>query len=79
VIFQINGQGWPVNGGALLVPAGTLLDHADWQFLGTPLPWPPPNVIARDQEAYDELLNHYPAWTIITGNTSIVRHGDPQP
>jgi hypothetical protein len=28
--FMISGQGWPVQGGAWLVPAGTIIDSTTW-------------------------------------------------
>ncbi len=78
--FQLLAPGWPVKGGAVLVPAGTILDRADWQWLGIALPWPPPiNAMALDQEAYDELLKHHwsDAHRLMTpAGGGINRHGD---
>lgn len=77
MIFQLTHHGWPIEGGAKLIPVGTLLDHADWQWNGTPLPWPPPiNAIALDQAAYDTLLQFHPYYLILTANDAIDRHGD---
>jgi hypothetical protein len=40
MIFQLLHP-WPINGGALTVPAGTILDtEGDWTYLGTALPSP---------------------------------------
>jgi hypothetical protein len=77
MIFQLTGCGWPIEGGAKLVPVNTILDRASWQWNGVDLPWPPPiNAVALDQAAYDELLLHYPANRILTANPEIVRTGD---
>ncbi len=77
--FQLLGA-WPVNGGAVLVPAGTILDRADWTWLGIRLPWPPPiNAMALNQEAYDQLLQHHrhEAHRLMTpAGSTINRHGD---
>ena len=61
MIFQLANHGWPIEGGGTLIPVGSLLDHADWQWNGAPLPWPPPvNAVALDQSAYDTLLQFHP-------------------
>ncbi|MGA8293008.1 MAG: hypothetical protein WB820_10965 [Rhodoplanes sp.] len=77
--YQIIGQGWPV--GPYRIPAGTVLDRADWQWNGLALPRPPPLdvVMCLDQAAYDEMVEHYElyAFRILTPpNSDIDRHGD---
>jgi hypothetical protein len=75
------GEPWPCSGGAMLIPAGTILDSDDWSWNGVALTWPPPiNAIALDQSAYDELLRHYPYNRIqARQDAGIDRHGDPKP
>ena len=74
--FQLMGD-WPCRGGAMLVPTGTVLDFDNWKWCGMPLPWPvPPNVIALDQAAYDELLSRYPYNQILSA-PGVDRTGDP--
>jgi hypothetical protein len=73
--FQLTGD-WPCDGGANLIPVGTILDRDRWGSL----PWPPPiNAAALDQAAYDLLLQHYPYNRILTAGEGIIRHGDPKP
>ncbi len=75
--YQLTGHGWPIEGGAKLVPVGTILDTEDWTWNGTTLPWPPPvNAMALDQESYDELARHYDYFRILTAG-DINRHADP--
>ena len=51
---------WPCAGGALLVPAGTVIDGNDPKWNGTSLPTPMPlNAKALDQDAYDALCVWY--------------------
>jgi len=77
--FQL-GEGWPIRGGSMVVPASTILDRKEWSFNGIALPWPPPlNVICLDQEAFDEMLKAYPLYraNILTRPFSdIQRSGD---
>ena len=76
--FQLTNHGWPIRGGAVLIPTGTVLDRADWKYAGWDLPWPPPvNAIALDQEGYDEMLKHYERHRILTAG-DIERHADPK-
>ena len=76
--YQLTGD-WPVQHHLAPIPAGTVIDtaSAEWAFLaGRP---PPPNAMALDQEAYDELLRSYGHDRVLTpayGN-DIRRHGDP--
>jgi hypothetical protein len=57
--IQLTGD-WPVQGGAVLIPAGTFLSFSHWQWRGQELPWPPPvSCVALDQASHDELLKHY--------------------
>jgi hypothetical protein len=70
--FQLVGCGWSV--GAFLVPQGTILDSTNWTWHGMPLPSPPPvNAAAMDQEAFNELLKHYPANRILIAGENINR------
>jgi hypothetical protein len=78
--YQLVHHGWPIEGGAKLIPVGTVLDGDDWTWQGSTLPQPPPiNCIALDQSAYDELLKHYPYYPhlILSGPDVLRRHGDP--
>ena len=77
--YQIIEQGWPV--GPYLIPAGAVLDTADWQWNGLRLTSPPPidAVMCLDQAAYDEMMEHYElyAFRILTPpDSDINRHGD---
>ena len=57
--FQLLGD-WPCQGGALFVPAGTVIDGNDPKWLGAALPKPMPmNAKALDQDAYDALCLWY--------------------
>jgi hypothetical protein len=73
---------WPILGGRVMVPPGTILDHdVTWVWNGFALPWPPPiTVAALDQSAYDQLYIYYPYFRIMTG-PGIVRQtsGGGQP
>jgi len=74
--YQLTGA-WPIEGGAKLVPVGTILDTEDWTWNGATLPWlPPVNAMALDQESYDELAGHYDYFRILTAG-DINRHADP--
>ena len=74
--YQLTGA-WPIEGGAKLVPVGTVLDTEEWTWNGVALPWPPPvNALALDQEAYDALLRHYLYWQLLSAG-GVQRHGDP--
>jgi hypothetical protein len=70
--YQIGGAGWPVNGGALLLTSGTLIDTSlpQWAFLAsTP---PPIDAIAQDQATWNYMTSSngvvglcgYPAWRV---------------
>jgi hypothetical protein len=76
MIFQLAGHGWPLNGGATLIPEGTRIDTSlpEWDWLKGQIP--PPNSQAIDQEAYDALVKYYPANIVLSG-PGIDRHGDP--
>ena len=60
--FQLSGHSWPINGGAHLIPVGTILDAKNWTWRGISLP-PldkiPLNAVALDQEGWDHLCNVY--------------------
>ena len=72
MMFQLLGD-WPVNGGAMLVPAGTVIEwEADAerarlaelpstpQWRGQTLPLPMPlNARCLDQEAFDAMVGWY--------------------
>ena len=51
--YQITEQGWPI--GPYVIPAGTVLDTADWGWKGLALPRPPPidAVLCLDQAGYE--------------------------
>lgn len=60
--FQICGQGWPLNGGAALAPAGTIIDSTSedhFSLFARGLP-PPINSTALDAEAWQAQLRAYP-------------------
>jgi hypothetical protein len=57
--WMIGGDwGWPV--GQFVIPAGTVIDSADWKWGGFPLPLAVPiDAICLDQEAYNISLSWY--------------------
>ena len=58
--FQLVSNGWPVNGGATVIPVGSILDSKDWHWNGTKLPWPPPlNALCLDNEARNAMRAAY--------------------
>jgi hypothetical protein len=66
--YSISGWGYPISGGAVLIPPGTILDSASWSFNGVPLPAPPPsNAVCLDADAYNTMLKYYPAYSIQIG------------
>jgi hypothetical protein len=58
--FQIGGQGWPVNGGATLIPAGTIVEGEPptWNHMILPLPLPI-DATPLDDDAALEMLKWY--------------------
>jgi hypothetical protein len=60
--YQICGQGWPLQGGAALAPAGTIIDSAssDHFSLFARGLIPPPNATALDAEAWELMQRSYP-------------------
>jgi hypothetical protein len=55
---------WPINGGACLVPAGTILDGNDLQWNGIPLPSALPLcAMPLDPQAYREMKRQHPQLT----------------
>ena len=77
--YEVTGRGWPV--GPHVIPAGTVLDTADWEWEGLALPRPPPidAVVCLDQAAYNEMVEHYELYEfrILTSpNAEIDRRGD---
>ena len=59
--WEITAPGWPVAGGSVLIPPGTVLDGHWLRYNGVPLPIPLPfNAMACDQEAYDQMTAWYP-------------------
>jgi hypothetical protein len=72
--YQLTHHGWPINGGATLIPVGAILDSADWKWHGVALPFPPPiNAIPQDQEAFDVMVKHYERHRILTLDSRINR------
>jgi hypothetical protein len=53
--WMIGGQGWPIAGGALLLPPGTIIDSATWTG---PLPMPI-DVISLDAAAFAQMQQWY--------------------
>lgn len=56
---------WPVSGGALIVPAGTVLEanlaNPNFEYNGTKVPEPMPlSAMALDAQAYDKMCEWYP-------------------
>jgi hypothetical protein len=76
MIYQLVGHGWPVNGGATLIPQGTRIDtgQPEWEWLAEQVP--PPNAQALDQNAYDVMIKYYLPNIILTGE-GVNRWGDP--
>jgi hypothetical protein len=77
--YEVAGRGWPV--GPHVIPAGTVLDTADWEWEGLALPRPPPidAVLCLDQAAYDEMVKHYEAYAfriLTTPDADIDRRED---
>lgn len=60
--YQINGQGFPLDGGAWLAPAGTIIDSTSndhWSLRARGL-IPPWNATALDNEAWELMQRSYP-------------------
>jgi hypothetical protein len=76
MIYQLISHGWPLNGGAAFLEAGTQVDTdaSEWQWLADVVP--PPNAQCLDQAAYDVMAQHYP-YNIILDDGTIDRHRDP--
>jgi hypothetical protein len=55
--WMIGGQGWPIAGGALLLPPGTIIDSTTWTG---PLPMPI-DVISLDAAAFAQMQQWYGA------------------
>jgi hypothetical protein len=55
--FQICGQGWPVNGGAMLIPAGTVVDYNTPRDTYSEVCWAGPvdPALRRTGARYDDL------------------------
>jgi hypothetical protein len=54
--YKINSS-WPVSGGAMMIPAGSVIDTATSPFLVGVIP--PPDVTPLDQEAQNMLVQAY--------------------
>jgi hypothetical protein len=74
--YLIIHHAWPLDGGAMTLPAGTLIDTdaPEWQWLADVVP--PPNAQCLDQECYDLMVRYYPP-NIILDDGTIDRHKDP--
>jgi hypothetical protein len=61
VKFLIGGGGWPVNGGAMLIPAGTIVEGEPptWNHMTLPQPLPI-DAVALDDEAAEAMRRWYP-------------------
>jgi len=53
--WMIGGQGWPIQGGALLLPPGTIIDGTTWTG---PLPMPI-DVISLDSASFAQMQQWY--------------------
>jgi hypothetical protein len=65
--FQVHGHGWPVDGGRLLIPEGTICDASEpgmAAIFGRNGAVPPPNAVPMDQAALDAMQKAYPPWSI---------------
>jgi hypothetical protein len=74
MIYQLAAHGWPLNGGATLLPAGTIIDTSqpEWSQLANVVA--PPNAVPLDQATYNWMRKFYEASTILTAPYSnIVR------
>ena len=57
--WQIGGGGWPVNGGATLIPAGTIVEgDPSWNGMTLPMPMPI-NAVPLDADAAQLMLGWY--------------------
>jgi len=76
--YMVSGQGWPLNGGATLIPASTIIDTALAQWSG--VPYPPPDAIALDQATYNSMVNAYGYWRVLYGpGITPATSGGPSP
>jgi hypothetical protein len=57
--FEIGGAGWPIAGGARLIPAGTIVGDGGIPLADLPLPLPM-DAVALDDEALAMLHQWYP-------------------
>jgi hypothetical protein len=75
MIYQLVSHGWPLNGGATLLPAGTIIDtsQAEWSQLADVTP--PPNAVPWDQPTYDRMRKFYEASAILTPPYSNIVRG----
>ena len=79
--YQLFGHGWPLQGGAILIPEGTIIDANgtdQWSRLAAGL-IPPINAQPLDQAAYDLMIRHHEYHRIMTRDPEINRHADPKP
>jgi hypothetical protein len=68
--FQITGQGRPLQGGAALAPAGTVIDSTSndhWSLFARGL-IPPPNATALGTEAWVLMQRSYPELRHLMGS-----------
>jgi hypothetical protein len=76
--FQICGQGWPVNGGAMLIPAGTIIDYSIRDTYSE-VCWaaqlvPPYDAQALDMTTYNFMQAAYPDHHHLMGPPPTGRH-----
>jgi len=57
--WMIGGQGWPIAGGARLIPAGTLVGDGGIPLAELPSPMPM-DAVSLDDAAYAQMREWYP-------------------
>jgi hypothetical protein len=68
--FAVSGWGWPVNGGATLIPPSTIVDTSlpQWAFVPLAGGVPPPyGIIALDQATYNAMVARYGFQRVLYG------------
>jgi hypothetical protein len=69
--FQLREAGWPIKGGSVFIPQGTIIDTdaptGPWSPIVAALGLTPPvNAQPLDQATYNTMRNEFPAYRIIT-------------